>query len=263
MTEAKSIGLIGNTGFVGGALSRRMHFERCYNSKNIDQISGQSFDLLVCAGVSAEKWRANAEPELDRAGIRKLSAALANVRVTEFVLISTIDVYPDPSLALDEDHEIDPSANNAYGRHRYELECWVRKCFLSARIIRLPALFGKGLKKNVLYDLLNDNLVYKINPNAIFQWYPISRLAHDIEKIRTSNVRLANLFTAPMEMAEIIDAFFPGAPVGARVNPAQKYCLQTKHAGMFGGRDGFILSAETVLGEMARFIIAERRRIRM
>ena len=48
--------LIGNTGFVGGNLLRQQPFDALFNSKNIDDIAGRSFDLVVCAGVRAEKW---------------------------------------------------------------------------------------------------------------------------------------------------------------------------------------------------------------
>src|SRR4051812_29144381 len=65
-------GLIGHTGFVGSNLARQARFDATYNSANIDSIAGQEFDLLVIAGVRAEKWIANANPDQDRAGIERL-----------------------------------------------------------------------------------------------------------------------------------------------------------------------------------------------
>ena len=41
----------------------------------------------------------------------------------------------------------------AYGKNRLQLERWVRQDHPDALIVRLPALYGKGLKKNFLYDL--------------------------------------------------------------------------------------------------------------
>ena len=52
--------LIGYTGFVGGNLARQYAFDDCYNSRNIEQIRGRSYDLVVCCGVSAVKWQAKA-----------------------------------------------------------------------------------------------------------------------------------------------------------------------------------------------------------
>ena len=40
--------------------------------------------------------------------------------------------------------------------------------------------------------------------------------------------------------------------------PAPRYDLRTRHAELFGGQNGYILDESTVLGEMARFVAAER-----
>lgn len=252
-------GLIGHTGFVGGTLARQHAFDACYNSRTVDTLRGQSFDLLVCAGVSAVKWLANKEPEADRAAIRTLTDALAEVRAREFVLISTIDVYPDPGSGADEGAEIDAAGNHAYGRHRYELERWAADRFETTRVVRLPALFGEGLKKNALYDLMRGNAVGSINPAAVFQWYPTRRLWNDIDTARHEDLPVVNLFGAPVAMADVIDAFFPGAPVGPAAQPAPRYDLRTRHAAAFGGRGAYLTSAEETLGEMARYVADDRR----
>ncbi|MEQ1652803.1 MAG: NAD(P)-dependent oxidoreductase, partial [Hyphomicrobium sp.] len=93
--------LIGATGFVGSYLRDTGGYTHFYNSTNIAEIQHEHFDVIVCAGTSAVKWRANAEPEQDRAGIRKLMAALATVKADQFFLISTVDVFLHPH-AVDE-----------------------------------------------------------------------------------------------------------------------------------------------------------------
>ena len=259
MSAASATALIGYTGFVGGTIARGRTFDALYNSKNISDIVGRSFDLVVCAGVSAAKWLANREPEADRAAIAALTRCLEQIDARELVLISTIDVYPDPSLPLDESRSIDPAATHAYGRHRFELEQWVRRRFTLSRIVRLPALFGEGLRKNALYDLLNDNLVGNIDPSAVFQWYPMGRIAGDLDVVRRSDLRLVNLFTEPIGMSEIITAFFPAARTGRPTASAPRYALRTKHAALFGGADGFIMRKSEVLREMAGFVATEQR----
>jgi hypothetical protein len=251
-------GLVGYTGFVGSNLRRQGSFEHLYNSQNFLHMRDKHFDLLVCAGVSAAKWIANRDPEEDRRRIAELTALLATTNVAEFVLISTIDVYPKPALGGDEVTLIDCRLCTPYGRHRYELEEWVQAHFPNCRIIRLPALFGPGLKKNALFDMLHDNQVDAINPASVFQWYPVDRLWSDITIARQAELRLANLFPEPLVMSRIIEACFPAAKVGPPHLPAPAYRVSTIHAELFSGSNGFIMSAGACLAAIAAYVAAEK-----
>src|SRR5471032_1906206 len=93
--------LIGHTGFVGSNLLRQARFDATYNSSNIEAIAGEEFDLLVCAGVRAEKWIANANPAADRGGIDRLIQALTTVKARRAILISSVDVFITP-IEVDE-----------------------------------------------------------------------------------------------------------------------------------------------------------------
>ncbi|SDJ10920.1 hypothetical protein SAMN04515654_12814 [Halanaerobium congolense] len=147
-------GLIGYTGFVGGNLDKQIDFDKTYNSSNISEIEGEKFDLLVCAGIKAQKWFANKNPEKDLEDINNLLKHLENVEADKFVLISTIDVY-DKSIDINENYKINKDKLEPYGRNRYYAEQWIKNNFDDSLIIRLPALFGEGLKKNFIYDLIH------------------------------------------------------------------------------------------------------------
>lgn len=246
-------GLIGHTGFVGSNLVRAVDFQERFNRSNVAALEGR-FDLLVCAGVSAVKWLANRDPESDRAGIAALQAQLEKVTAREFVLISTIDVYVDPAAGGDEATPIDAQANHAYGRHRRELELWCAERFERLHIVRLPALFGPGLKKNALFDLLEDNDVAKINDQGVFQWYPLARLWDDITMARNEGLPVVNLFPEPLPMTDIIATCFPGARTGSDPASAVHYRVGTRHAECFGGRDGYVMDRERCLAAIAAFV---------
>ncbi|MBL0405068.1 NAD(P)-dependent oxidoreductase [Microvirga aerilata] len=252
--------LIGHTGFVGSNLSSTGEYTDFYNSSNFESMAGEAFDEIVCSGISATKWLANKEPERDWSSIQSLLDVLRQTRARRFILISTIDVYPDPSQRLDEDATIENHPNHAYGRHRLAIETWVKERFADHMIVRLPALFGLGLKKNALYDLLNDNGVEKINPAGIFQWYPVGRLSSDIDRALAANLKLVNLFTEPFTMREIVEELFPDAPVGPVVQPAPTYDLRTKYAELFGGRNGFIMNSKEVMAALKSYVTAVRDR---
>lgn len=250
--------LIGHTGFVGSNLARAGNFNAYYNSKNFRELASKSFDLLICAGVQAVKWIANQQPEHDWERIQVLIDVLATTNVREFVLISTIDVYSDPSAGGDEDSVIDPNANSPYGRHRYQLERWATEQFPICRIVRLPALFGPNLRKNILYDLIHGNRIAAINPASSYQWYPVPRLWSDLALVRTHDLSVVNLFTEPIRTSRIVDSFFLAAGVGPECLPAPRYCMSTKHAAIFGRPRNFILSADECLAQIGEFVVTQR-----
>jgi hypothetical protein len=147
-------GLIGHTGFVGGALLRQTRFDACFSSANIAGIDGARFGTLVCAAAPGSMLEANRAPERDKAAIDALIARLDRVEAERFVLISSIAVLAD--FAGGDDEGITAFQQTlAYGRHRRALEAFVEERFASHLIVRLPALFGAGLRKNFLFDLLN------------------------------------------------------------------------------------------------------------
>lgn len=144
--------LVGSTGFVGGNLLANHAFSATCHSSDVDAWYGTHPDLCVYAGVPAAMFLANADPEADLAVMGKARENLRHIAPKELVLISSIAVYAD-SRGKDENDEPDIGNLSAYGRNRLQLEHWVREDFPEALIVRLPALYGKGLKKNFLYDL--------------------------------------------------------------------------------------------------------------
>ena len=247
--------LIGSTGYVGGTLLAQRHFAARYHSTDIAAIRGQRFGRLVCAGATAVKWWANANPGEDRRRIQSLMADLRHVEAERFVLISTIDVYGHPVATTEADP---PAPTQPYGRHRLELERFAAHHFPRVHIVRLPALFGPGLKKNALYDLLHDNRLELVHPQSRLQWYPLARLADDLARTEAAGLPLVNLATPPLAMATIRDRFFPGAAIGAQAAPPAHYDARTRHAALFGGPPGYALGLDAVLAALAAFIAAER-----
>jgi hypothetical protein len=97
---------------------------------------------------------ANREPDRDLAQIEALIKWLDGVRTRRFVLISSIAVLQD--FAAGDDKATQAFQQElAYGRHRRLLEAFCETRFDECLVVRLPALFGPGLRKNFVFDLLN------------------------------------------------------------------------------------------------------------
>lgn len=146
--------LVGYTGFVGSNLYASGSFDAAYNSKNIERSYGTEPELLVYAGLRAEKYLADRAPEQDMAQILQAEDNIRRIAPKRLVLISTIDVFRDPR-GVDEESVIDGEGLRPYGRNRYQLESWVRARYPDALIVRLPALFGRNIKKNFIYDYIH------------------------------------------------------------------------------------------------------------
>jgi nucleoside-diphosphate-sugar epimerase len=248
--------LIGHTGFVGGNLRVQARFDAFFNSANIEEIAGQSFDLIVCAGAPAAKWKANQDPAGDRASLLRLCNPLVRAAARKVVLISTVDVFGRTEGA---DEETVPKGATAYGQHRLELERFVASRF-DTLVVRLPALFGPGLKKNAVYDFLHDNEVGKIDSRGRFQFYDVRCLWSDVALALEVGLSLVHFATEPASMAEVARGAFgfvfsnelPGAPA--------RYDFRSRHACLYGGTGGYLLAKGEVLAALADFVAAERGR---
>ena len=146
--------LVGYTGFVGSNLLQSHDFTYKFNTKNIEHAFGTKPDLLIYAGLRAEKFLANNDPEQDLKSIEQAFENIKKIQPQKLVLISTIDVYGDP-VNVYEDSGIITEKLQPYGANRLLLEKKVHDYWPEALVVRLPGLFGKNIKKNFIYDFIN------------------------------------------------------------------------------------------------------------
>ena len=144
--------LVGYTGFVGQNLAAAGSFDGLFNSKNITEAFGMKPDILYYAAVPAEKFTANQFPDEDRKIIENAKENIRKIAPRKVVLISTVDVYDGAFPVTERDVA---KGNGAYGKNRRQLEVFVEETFSERLIVRLPGLFGKGIKKNFLYDYIH------------------------------------------------------------------------------------------------------------
>ena len=231
--------LIGHTGFVGSNISRQASFDECYNSKNIEQIRERSFDVIVCAGVSSLKWKANRHPNEDFLNIEQLIENMTKASFKKLILISTIAVYDNP-------------ADNAYGRNRLYLETFLSNKYDDVLIVRLPSLFGKGIKKNPIYDLLHKDYRFLPNPDSQFQYYCLDNLWKDITIAVENNIKYLNICSEPVVFSEVLNLFKTNIMI---LNEKTIYERMTsKHSAHWQRDDGYLYGKEETLKQMESFI---------
>jgi nucleoside-diphosphate-sugar epimerase len=225
--------LIGYTGFVGATLCKQRRIESLFRSVNITDIEGQSFDTVICAGAPAQKWVANRDPDKDHQNLQTLIGHLATIQCNTFILISTVDVFGNP-VGVDEHTPVDETGLHAYGLHRRMLEKFVESHFARHLIVRLAGLVGPGLRKNVVFDLLNDNNIDAIDSRAVFQFYPMVNLWPDIEIAREAGLNLVHLTAEPISVADVAWHGF-GRHIDRTSGTAPAiYDMRTRYADLYG-----------------------------
>jgi dTDP-4-dehydrorhamnose reductase len=230
--------LIGNSGFVGTTLLKQVRFEYVYRSTNIDAIHGESFDTIVCSAAPAQKWIAIRDPVSDRHNIESLIVHLKTVTCKTFIMISTVDVFKIP-ISVNEDTTIDEVGLHAYGLHRRLLETFVESHFPNHLIVRLPGLVGPGLRKNIIFDFLNENNLQAVDSRGVFQFYPMVNLWWDIQTALRAGLNLVHLTSEPISVADVSAQGFGKAFNQPTVNNPAIYDLRTRHAAIFGGAGNY------------------------
>lgn len=244
--------LVGNTGLVGTTLQDKINFDLSFNTQNIykfHDVNLNNSDLyLTC--LPSTKWIVNRNIKQDIDNINYLISILQKFEYNNIILISTIDVYCDSPIESDENYNPNFSDLN-YGSNRLIFEKMVKK-FLSyknLKIFRLPALFNKHIKKNILYDLLNNNNINEINLNSKYQWYNLDNLYYDIEKHIHSNHEIFNLFTEPLDTVEIIKLFPHYLDKVSSNKNEIIYNFKTIHT-----NTGYLKTKEEVIIEIKKFL---------
>ena len=203
--------LIGHRGFVGSnlCLIENLKLSHFAGKKEIKNFYDHNFENIYCAAPQAKKWLANSNPSYDLNEINSLIENIRNIKCkNKFFLFSTIDVYY-PTKELNEDASLDGEIH-AYGKNRRFLEKSFMEIFKDKlHIIRLPALVGKGLKKNIIFDLIFKNNLNLISVNSKFQWFNLSYLEDLINICLLNNIKVLNVASEPIETEMIINKFFP------------------------------------------------------
>lgn len=206
-------------------------------------------DLLVCAGLPAEKWRANMDPMADWANMSQLAQILGSVRAERSILISTVDVF-QPAIGVDETSTPDLAGEGAYGSHRAWFEFFFRAQFRNALILRLPGLFAADVRKNLVHDLLHSkkDQLSNVNPQSTYQFFDVTKTWELITCASDLGLMLLNVSSEPVSAQEVAD-LFDERLTGS--SPEVHYDMRSTHSAALGGAHGYLFERSSVLGGIA------------
>ena len=212
MAKAYDVAVIGSRGFVGSNLTevlrkRKKSIFEIEADTSIDEINQSSFRFVYfCAGNSMTFLSRKDPPKCLRQNVSDLYPYLTRLNYKKFIYISSILVYPPSCASYGEDMSIDITQLGLYGAHKYMGERYVREFAETWLIVRPTSFFGKGLKKNLLFDLRNDNPNIYIKKDSWMDYMPIDWFCERLAEIAEteSNVVINIGSGLPMAVSGII-----------------------------------------------------------
>lgn len=246
--------IIGHTGFIGNFLKKELNIKYNFSTKNIFKISKYKIDRVYCAAPSSLMWKVNKNPTNDLKNIIKLCSILNKTEIKKFILISSIEVYANKNNC----NEKSPTSTEplTYGSNRAFFENFVKARFPDHHIIRLPIVYGKGFKKNILFDLINDNCLENINKRNILQFYPLRMLKNDIKKVIRHKLKLCNITSEQIKVTEILNQTKKKIFISLKNLTHRKYKMKSIFSNYWSCKD-YNYSKKFILNDIRKFYYHE------
>lgn len=140
---------------------------------------GRRFDVTVFAAGNARRYLAAQDPARDlEASVASVYRAIRDFPAARFVLVSSVDVYPDPSRieATREDAPIELARLSTYGFHKRLAELVTVREASSFLIARLGQMVGPGLRKGPIHDLLQGEPL-RVHAGSSYPFLSTARVA--------------------------------------------------------------------------------------
>ena len=212
-----TVTIIGAQGFVGSAFARHLENKnvelRLITRKNYADFAGKKSDVVVEAACNSKKFLSDKNPleDFDLSVAHRLRTLL-DFPADFHVHISSVDVYADlsqPQKTI-EDTPVNISECSHYGFNKLLAEQLVRHHAKRWLIVRLAGMVGAGLRKNPIFDILNNQPIF-IHPDSQYQFMPTDAVAETIWNLFEKNVagEIFNLcgdgLISPTEIARIAE----------------------------------------------------------
>jgi hypothetical protein len=248
--------LIGSGTPVGNHLAATGAFSNCFSYGDLADFQGSCHEIIAVLPEKDSGGRRNCQK------LTKFFTSEKAPNAKRLIIVSSICAYPSQSLPFDEmaldANQLDASAGSPFSRLLRATERALATAAPQTIILRLPEIFGVGVtNKGLLKEVLGEDGSH-INRIAIHQWYPIERLERDLIIARHLKAPSVNLVSEPLPASRLLSELFPGE-VGHIAKPAHYSRIRSRHAEVFGGSGGYIMSAEAALTQLSQFVRVQKR----
>jgi len=154
----KKICVLGYNGFIGSNVLEVL-------KQNFSVNESDKYDFLVnCAGFS-KMYEGNKNPDKMRNVEDSILEKINGISFDKIIHLSTIyiEVYPQ----------------DVYSRIKVEMEDKILSKYENATVLRLGGVLGKGLKKNVVFDLITNGPLY-VTSDSFYNYISAYEIANII-----------------------------------------------------------------------------------
>ena len=196
----KNIVIVGENGFVGSALVK--HFSSIENF-NVHSVNRHNFDkcdekfinadIVINASGNSKKFLALDDPIIDLEQSLSITInVLSKINLDKCLLvqISSVDVYHS-NFDLDntcEDRKIEFDKLSNYEASKFLSEKVVMKYAKSWLIFRLSGMVGENMKKNAIFDLINNKEIW-IHPETSLQYIDTEEVSKIVSHVIDRNFK--------------------------------------------------------------------------
>lgn len=159
--------ILGANGYIGSSyvrLAESLNIPcQAITRANYDQFIGKSCDVLINANGNSKKFLADRDPKWEfDASVRSVVHSVEDFPSDLYIYLSSGDVYPDQSTPAvsREDQILAVDKQSKYGFHKHLAEQVVRSTRPRHLIMRMGGFVGPGMKKNAIFDLLQNSPVW-------------------------------------------------------------------------------------------------------
>jgi len=190
-----NICVLGHTGFVGQTVYNYLsdNHQVCGINSKTKFIPTEEFDIVInCAG-NAKKYLAHKNPSKDFHINTNVFNTLLQMNIKKLIHISSIESTFSP--------------DNNYAVSKYIIEKCCKLYFPKSIILRLGGIIGPNLKKNVIYDIINNKKLF-VTFDSTYNYISTQEVAKIIEKIIDSDIENKTLNIASsksISVKEIIE----------------------------------------------------------
>lgn len=180
--------IIGSSGFLGKTLYnylKKFFIVKSINKSNLSKFKKRKCDILINANGNSKKYLSEKNFAKDfNLNVNSTVNFLTKLNYDKYIHISTIEVYNNTSAKNKtfEKTKIRPLYLSKYGFNKYLSELIVQKIASRWLILRLTGMVGEYMKKNPVFDMLNDQKLF-VNLSSKFMFINTIEVSKIIHKL--------------------------------------------------------------------------------